>query len=279
MSAPEELFEASPVTGRMEWDLQGEGERCIVFLNGLGMDRLVWHGKWVPAMLEQGFRTLTCNYARLEPGQANNDCQVDDLVEQVRALLVQLRLRNPILVGTSLGAFVAQELAARMPVEALVLLATYLEPGALQNALMQAEWAILAGELPVPVNYMILMDLLQGCTAAQLQDEAQFSRLFTGFARSVDYKDCTRRAHYRASMHYKADRPALANIKAPTLVVGFEQDVLMPPGLCREVAALIPGARYQELRAAGHYACATQAQALVGMMAEFLLGPRNPENA
>ena len=45
---------------------------------------------------------------------------------------------------------------------------------------------------------------------------------------------------------------ALAAIGVPTLVIGFELDVLVPARLTREVAAAIGGSRYVEIPRAGH---------------------------
>ncbi|MFC7468893.1 alpha/beta fold hydrolase [Actinomadura keratinilytica] len=51
-----------------------------------------------------------------------------------------------------------------------------------------------------------------------------------------------------------ADRlPAYRRIATPCLVVGFADDLILPPHLGREVADAIPGARYVEVADAGHY--------------------------
>ena len=47
-------------------------------------------------------------------------------------------------------------------------------------------------------------------------------------------------------------RPRLAEIRAPTLVVKGPRDHYVPPVWSREVAGLIPGARYVEVPGTGH---------------------------
>jgi pimeloyl-ACP methyl ester carboxylesterase len=49
--------------------------------------------------------------------------------------------------------------------------------------------------------------------------------------------------------HDALDR--LVDIKAPTLVVVGEQDLLTPPWVCREVAGRIPGSRFEIIRGDG----------------------------
>jgi pimeloyl-ACP methyl ester carboxylesterase len=46
---------------------------------------------------------------------------------------------------------------------------------------------------------------------------------------------------------------ALSTITCPCLVIGFQDDLIVRPGLVREVADAIPGARYLEIPGCGHY--------------------------
>jgi len=43
----------------------------------------------------------------------------------------------------------------------------------------------------------------------------------------------------------------LKAVKAPTLVIAGEQDLLTPPHLCAEVASAIPGARFELIEGPG----------------------------
>ena len=46
--------------------------------------------------------------------------------------------------------------------------------------------------------------------------------------------------------------PLLAGICVPALVVAGHEDTLTPPPEVRQMAAAIPGARYEDIEAAGH---------------------------
>ena len=46
--------------------------------------------------------------------------------------------------------------------------------------------------------------------------------------------------------------PAYRSIMAPVLVIGFSDDIVLPPHLGREVADALPNGRYLEIRDAGH---------------------------
>ena len=61
--------------------------------------------------------------------------------------------------------------------------------------------------------------------------------------------------------------PKIAN---PTLVLCGELDQTTPPALARELASLIPGARYEDIAAAGHCPMLEQPAALSEKMQRFL---------
>jgi 3-oxoadipate enol-lactonase len=59
-------------------------------------------------------------------------------------------------------------------------------------------------------------------------------------------------------------------IAVPTLCVVGDQDGSTPPDLVRWLADLIPGARFEIIRDAGHIPCVEQPAALTTLIREFL---------
>ena len=103
----------------IDYDISGEGPPLLL-IGGLGFGRWGWF-KQVPAF-SRHFRTITFDVRgerRLENG-------VGDLVGEVVSLLGHLGVKKAHVLGTSLGGFVAQELALVRPdlVERLVLVCT-----------------------------------------------------------------------------------------------------------------------------------------------------------
>ena len=64
--------------------------------------------------------------------------------------------------------------------------------------------------------------------------------------------DPGRRGQAEADRAYDHRLEALAGMRVPCLVMGFELDMLTPAPLCREVAEAIPECRYVEIPACGH---------------------------
>jgi pimeloyl-ACP methyl ester carboxylesterase len=119
---------------RVGFEEYGDGERPIVLIHGLLMNRCMFE-RLGPALAERGNRAICVDLL----GHGRSD-QPDDLrlysmplfAEQVVALLDHLGLERAVVGGTSLGANVALELAVRRPdrVEAL-----FVEMPVLDNAL------------------------------------------------------------------------------------------------------------------------------------------------
>lgn len=73
-----------------------------------------------------------------------------------------------------------------------------------------------------------------------------------------------------AIMNRLDSRPDLAQIAVPTLVGVGAEDVLTPPELAAEMAALIPGARLQHFPNAGHLPTMETPEAVNGALAAWL---------
>src|SRR3712207_6351942 len=103
----------------IDYDVHGEGPPLIL-ITGLGFGRWSWF-KQIPAF-SRHFRTITFDFR----GERHLKNGVADLTADVVALLDHLRIRKTHVLGTSLGGFVAQELALERPdfVDRLVLICT-----------------------------------------------------------------------------------------------------------------------------------------------------------
>jgi pimeloyl-ACP methyl ester carboxylesterase len=66
------------------------------------------------------------------------------------------------------------------------------------------------------------------------------------------------------------NRPLLASIRCPTLVLVGEQDALTPPELAREIAAAIPGAKLKIVPDCGHLSTMEQPKAITRALRAWL---------
>src|SRR5262245_61698223 len=98
----------------VEW---GEGEQVLVLVHGLLMNRHMYD-QLAPAMVARGLRVITVDLL----GHGESDQPYDmraysmsSFADQLAGLIEHLELDRPVVGGTSLGANVALEMAARHP--------------------------------------------------------------------------------------------------------------------------------------------------------------------
>src|SRR4051795_5830053 len=102
---------------RMTYDVWGEGERTVVLIHGLLMNRRMYD-RLAPELAARGNRVITVDLLGHGRSDRPEDLRLYSMplfARQVVALLDHLELDAAVVGGTSLGANVALELAAREP--------------------------------------------------------------------------------------------------------------------------------------------------------------------
>lgn len=119
---------------RIEYDSYGEGERVLILVHGLLMNRRMFE-RLGPALAERGNRAICVDLLGHGRSDRPEDLRLYSMplfARQVAALLDHLGLDSAVVGGTSLGANVALELATRDPERVRGLL---IEMPVLDNAL------------------------------------------------------------------------------------------------------------------------------------------------
>jgi pimeloyl-ACP methyl ester carboxylesterase len=119
---------------RIEYDSYGEGERVVILVHGLLMNRRMYE-RLGPAIAAEGYRVVCVDLLGHGRSERPEDLRLYSMplfARQVSALIDHLGLDSAVVGGTSLGANVALELATREPEKALALV---VEMPVLDNAL------------------------------------------------------------------------------------------------------------------------------------------------
>lgn len=229
----------------IDYDVHGEGPP-LVLIGGLGFGRWGWF-RQIPA-LSRHFRTITFD-AR---GERELKDGVGDLAADVVALLDHLNLRKAHVLGTSLGGFVAQELALKRPdlVEGLVLVCTSYGRGGPET---MSPWALgdMLGLPSLSVERAVRRGLETATSEAyRAEHPEEFERIVRW--RLADSPSLS--AYYeqmRAGARFNISRE-VGSITSPTLVIHGAEDRYVPVANAAALAEAIPGARLRVLDNAGH---------------------------
>ncbi|KPI10853.1 hypothetical protein OK074_3035 [Actinobacteria bacterium OK074] len=258
---------------RLHYEDQGHGEPVLLIM-GQGAGGRAWHLYQVPDLVAAGHRVVTFDNRGIPPtGECPGGFTVDDMVADTAGLIEHLGLGPCRVVGTSLGAYVTQELMLARPelVSQGVLLATRGREDVLRTAVAAAERELYDSGVALPPSYAAAVRAVWNLSPATLNDDERVRDWLELFEFSPPYSG----PGVRAQMDLQVPDGRLAAYRAidvPCLVVGFADDATLPPHLAREVAGAIPGAEYRELKDCGHYGYLERPDEVNRMLLEFFRG-------
>ena len=241
----------------------GAAERpALLFANSLGSDLRIWDE--VAARLaghcysiRYDLRGHGLSEAPAPPYAAA------DLAGDAVAILDRLNIRRAIVCGVSVGGLIAQAVALHYPerVRALVLCDTGAKI-ATPEAWQQRIDKVRADGVDSLVSMTMERWFSAGFRARCAADVRGYSLMLRQSSADGYMGIC-------AALRDSDFRPAVAQIKQPTLVLCGPEDIATPPDLGRELAGLIPGAQFSLIENAAHLPCVEQPDAVVKRMMEF----------
>lgn len=248
------------------FETSGQGDDAILFIPGLGGDGRFWNA--VRASLRSGHRHVVVDQRGAgRCGRPQGRYIIDMIAGDVIAVLDHLGEKRVHLVGHSTGGAVAQTLAIDYPerVASLVVSASWEKADQRFRLLFKARKAMI--EAGLFETYQALTQVFGYDVAylerevAKLEDEGRLA------AEKLSPASVTAA---RIAMLIDFDRSAdLHRISAPTLVIGSQEDILVPYHHSLALASAIPGARLSELPG-GHFYPVTSAAAMAGLIAGHL---------
>lgn len=248
----------------VSYDEFGSGEP-VLLVPGTGARGRTWVLHQVPALVEAGYRVITIDNRGVGgSGPARPGLTIGDLVADTVAVIESAGGGPCRLVGSSMGAYIVQELLVARPelCRQAVLMASRARPDAFSRAVAAAELNLADSGVALPPDYDAVTRALQNLSPVTLQDETAVQDWLDIFELSpADWADPGQRAQLAVVLDTDR-RPAYRTIRVPTLVLSFAHDVVAPPARGRELAATIPTARYVEIPDAGHYGFLEQPEAV-----------------
>lgn len=236
----------------------------MVFLSNPQTDAIWWTEPVRDRLVAEGYTAML-----LEHEAANTDWR--SVVAGVSAFIRDRH--DPVsLVGWSLGATIAQEVALERPesVTSATLLASYGRPNEIDRLYQECWDTLSAGDEHLdPLR--LALSLLTAFPAEKLADDAFVShmrRIQDEWATRPDPVKRRRASDYISG--YRDRLVALSAVRVPCLVMGFELDTDTFATRAREVSDAIPTARYVEVIGAGHLAPVTHPQEVWPVVLDFL---------
>jgi len=237
------------------------GGAPVVFSNSLGTDLRLWDD--VVALLPPGLRIIRYDMR----GHGLSDCPrapyaMGAMVHDLEGILDALNVRDAVLVGLSVGGMIAQGLAAKRldQIRAVVLSNTGVKIGT--KDLWQERIDMVAAQGLTEMSDAIM--------------ERWFSRKFreggamAPWRRMVETTPAEGYAGVCAAIAGSDFITPTSGLRLPAMVIAGSEDGATPPDLVRDLADLIPGARFELMRGLGHLPCVEQPGAYAALLTDFL---------
>ncbi len=255
---------------RLAYERSGRGERVLLIM-GSGAAGRVWTLHQTPALARAGYQAITFDNRGIPPSDVPaGKYSLDDMVADTKGLIETLDAAPCRLIGASMGALIAQELAISWPhlVRCAVLIATRARSDAARRAHSAAFRAMAESGIQLPADHQAATTVFQMLSPASLNNDATVSLWLETFRLSAGSRDTT---WGQAWADTDADRrEALREVTVPCRVIAYSDDLVTPPHLAAEVAEAIPDCDLVEIPACGHLGYLEHPEETNSAIIEFL---------
>jgi len=251
----------------MQWWEEGHGPEGWVFLHAFPLYAAMWRPQL--ERLPSGWQALAPDLRGFGGTDAPHEeaYTMAEMADDVAALMDKVGMHRAVIVGLSMGGYVAQQMWARHRdrVRALVLACTRARadtPEERERRLELAAQVEREGIEPLIAHYLPRFFQVKG-----RRDDSELVQ------RVRRWMEETKPAAAARALRGMAERPdcteLLGTIDVPVLVLGGREDQLVPPAEIEALAAAIPGAEQVLLDDAGHLANLEQVEAFTAALVRF----------
>ena len=226
------------------YEIHGDGPPLVLVM-GIGYDSSLWTLQQVPVLSTRFGVIIFDNRDAGRSSRARRPYTIADMADDVAGLLDALDIHRTHLLGLSMGSMIGMEFALRHAdrLDRLVLAGPAAAPErSAVDPISVWNWVKATDASGAVFGSQQLTWLFSSAFLRNHQAVQDTVALLASNPNPIDPEAYDRQA--QAYLHFDAlDR--LDRIKAPTLVIAGEQDLLTPPWVAREVAEGIPGARLE----------------------------------
>jgi 3-oxoadipate enol-lactonase len=256
---------------RIAYDEHGKDTKGpnVVFLHAFPLNRLMWE----PQMdgLRGAFHIVAPDMRGFGASEVTEGAtSMKRMADDVHALLTALDLAPVVLVGLSMGGYVAFEYYRNYAahVRALVLAGTRADADSEETRAGRSEMMQkVATEGPAAVAEAMLPKLLSPAAIDKSSD------LIVTVRRMIETTSAAGIAGALAGIANRADSTDLLSaIAVPTLVIAGSKDAVIPPAQTTALTEAIPGARFALIEGAGHLANLEGPEEFTSLLRDFIGG-------
>ncbi|WNM31456.1 alpha/beta fold hydrolase [Streptomyces sp. Li-HN-5-11] len=253
---------------RLSYQRSGQGEPVLLIM-GSGAGGRVWTMHQTPALNKAGYETIVFDNRGIAPSDVPpGTYSLAEMTADTLGLIEALGVGPCHIVGTSLGAMIAQEIALARPdlVRCAVLMATRARSDATRRMMQAADRALTESGITLPPKYEAVRTVVEMLSPATLNDDAVASSWLEIFELTAGETAPGQQGADAAGDR----REALRRVSVPCRAIAFADDLICPPHLVAEVADAIPDCDFLEIPRCGHLGNLEQPETVNTAVIEFL---------
>lgn len=232
------------------YEIHGEGAPLVLIM-GIGYDSGLWTLAQVPALSKQFQVIIFDNRDAGRSSKATSGYTIADMADDTAALMDALNVKKAHVCGLSMGGCIALELALRHPgkVDRLITTGSGAAPGRLACSVYTSWNWIKANDKTGEIFGLTQFIWLFSTAFLRNKEAVQSTAAMLGANPNPVGPEAYARQAGALTSYDALDR--ISGIKAPTLCIVGEQDILTPVHECKEVADHIPGAKFEVIKGDG----------------------------
>lgn len=251
---------------------------AVLLIMGLGMQLISWPDAFWQGLQQAGYRVIRMDNRDAGLSTAFDDAGVpnllwagvkhkfgwqpkpaytlQDMANDALGVLSALRIDRAHIVGVSMGGMIAQRIALSAPERVLTLTSIMSSSGA--EGLPAADPQVLKQMFSKPGQPGLAgalehsLGLLQAIASPAFAQDAQAVRARVMAAMQRSYRPAGVARQTLAVMSDRDRAQRLSQVRAPTLVIHGQEDLLVPYACGEDTARRIPGARMLGIEGMGH---------------------------
>ncbi len=238
------------------WDTGGSGEP-VVLLHPYTGSAAIW-GYQQPVLVAAGFRVIAYSRRGFLGSDAGPEEALGTYVDDLHALVTHLHLDKFHLVGSAAGGFIVPDYAASYPERLLSMTIATSTGGSIDPDYQAMFLTIRTPEIVALPHW--LKELGPSYRAAYPEGVARWRELQEQSTHALVRPPAKNQLHWSV---YEA-------MQIPTLLIGADADLYMPPPMLRELASHLPDAEVVLIQESGHSAYWEQYEAFNAHLIDFL---------